>query len=173
MHAPSHTTVEPPSDSGGRGRRWSRRSSWSTAGSFSPRSWLRDAHLTSFLRARHGPPFPALALRQLPLSSRQSCSPSLQHVRPLDVRQRHGGLLRRAPVLCATTSSPAWAPGSPLPCSTWSQARAAWSSAPSGAVFGILLAFGVVYAERVITLLLFFVLPRFHEGQALCHYLSA
>jgi len=29
----------------------------------------------------------------------------------------------------------------------------------SGAVFGILLAFGVVYAERVITLLLFFVLP--------------
>jgi membrane associated rhomboid family serine protease len=29
----------------------------------------------------------------------------------------------------------------------------------SGAVFGILLAFGIVYAERVITLLLFFVLP--------------
>jgi len=29
----------------------------------------------------------------------------------------------------------------------------------SGAVFGILLAFGVVYAERVITLLLFFVFP--------------
>jgi membrane associated rhomboid family serine protease len=29
----------------------------------------------------------------------------------------------------------------------------------SGAVFGLLLAFGIVYAERVITLLLFFVLP--------------
>jgi membrane associated rhomboid family serine protease len=29
----------------------------------------------------------------------------------------------------------------------------------SGAIFGILLAFGIVYAERVITLLLFFVLP--------------
>jgi membrane associated rhomboid family serine protease len=29
----------------------------------------------------------------------------------------------------------------------------------SGAVFGILLAFGIVYAERVITLLLFFVIP--------------
>lgn len=29
----------------------------------------------------------------------------------------------------------------------------------SGAVFGILLAFGIVYAERVITLLIFFVLP--------------
>lgn len=29
----------------------------------------------------------------------------------------------------------------------------------SGAVFGILLAFGIIYAERVITMLLFFVLP--------------
>jgi hypothetical protein len=29
----------------------------------------------------------------------------------------------------------------------------------SGAVFGLLLAFGIVYADRVITLLLFFVLP--------------